>query len=146
MHMKFAMITRQWTPLHMIISFFYCRHKISFVMHSLWSSHYKLIHCRNPSLGLVTKARACKGVGQKWSPKVTFHASGSVGMWEIVREWTSTLPSELPFWELESQWTPKPSKSNCRDQNLLDWKISYINEKLLELRCLKWARMTHLGN
>ncbi len=24
--------------------------------------------CRNPSLGLVTKARACKGVGQEGSP------------------------------------------------------------------------------
>jgi hypothetical protein len=24
-----------------------------------------------------------------------------------VWEWTLTLPSELPFWELESRWTPK---------------------------------------
>jgi len=24
---------------------------------------------------------------------------------ESVKEWTSTLPSEFPFWELESQWT-----------------------------------------
>ncbi len=32
-----------------------------------------LIHynwCRNPSFGFVTKARACKGVGQKGSPGV----------------------------------------------------------------------------
>jgi hypothetical protein len=29
--------------------------------------------CRNPSLGLVTKARACKGVGQEGSPGVTSH-------------------------------------------------------------------------
>ncbi len=29
---------------------------------------------RNPSLGLVTKARAYKGVGQNKSSKVTFHA------------------------------------------------------------------------
>jgi hypothetical protein len=28
-------------------------------------------------------------------------------MWDSVREWTPTLPSELPFWELESWWTPK---------------------------------------
>jgi hypothetical protein len=33
--------------------------------------------CRNPSLGLVTKAMACKGVGQKGSPDVTSHAFGS---------------------------------------------------------------------
>jgi hypothetical protein len=35
--------------------------------------------CRNPNLGLTTKARACKGVSQKWSLRVTFHALGSVG-------------------------------------------------------------------
>ncbi len=33
--------------------------------------------CHNPSLGLVTKAMACKGVGQKGSPDVTSHAFGS---------------------------------------------------------------------
>jgi hypothetical protein len=32
-----------------------------------------------PYLGLATKARACKGVGQEGSPRVTFHAFGSVG-------------------------------------------------------------------
>ncbi len=31
------------------------------------------------------------------------------GMWENVREWTPTLPSELPLWELESKWTSKSS-------------------------------------
>jgi hypothetical protein len=35
--------------------------------------------CRNPNLGLVTKARACKGVGQEGSLGVTFHVLGSVG-------------------------------------------------------------------
>jgi hypothetical protein len=35
--------------------------------------------CRNPSLKLVTKARACKGAGQKGSPGVTSHVPGSVG-------------------------------------------------------------------
>ncbi len=33
--------------------------------------------CHNPSLGLATKARACKGVGQERSPRITFHAPGS---------------------------------------------------------------------
>ncbi len=38
-----------------------------------------LLHkpCRNPSLGLATKARACKSVGQEGSPRITFHAPGS---------------------------------------------------------------------
>jgi hypothetical protein len=34
--------------------------------------------CCNSSLGLTTKARACKSEGQKGSPGVTSHAPGSV--------------------------------------------------------------------
>ncbi len=39
-------------------------------------------YCRNPSLGLVTKARACKSVGQEGSLGVKFHALESVGKCE----------------------------------------------------------------
>jgi len=67
-------------------------------------------------------------------------------MWESVREWTPTLPSEFSFGELKSQWIPESSKSDCRGQNPLDWKFHYIIENLLECRCLKWAHMTHLGS
>ncbi len=35
-------------------------------------------YCSNPNLGLMTKARACKGASQEWSLKVTFHAPRSV--------------------------------------------------------------------
>jgi hypothetical protein len=66
------------------------------------------------------------------------------GVWESVREWTFTLPNELLFWELESRRTSKSSESNRKGQNPLDWKVFYITEKLLEVKCLKWARMTHL--
>jgi hypothetical protein len=58
--------------------------------------------------------------------------------------WTSTLPSELPLWELESRWTFESSGSNCKGQNPLDWEVPYIVGKFFELRCLKWDRMTHL--
>ncbi len=34
---------------------------------------------RNPSLGLATKVRACKGAGQEGSPRITSHAPGNVG-------------------------------------------------------------------
>ncbi len=61
-----------------------------------------------------------------------------------MRERTLTLPSELSFWELESQWTLEFSKGNCKGQNSLDWIVPYIIGKLFERRCLKWARMTHL--
>jgi hypothetical protein len=61
-------------------------------------------------------------------------------MWE----WTFTLPSELPFWELESRWTPEFSESNFRGQNPLDWRVPYIIGNILERKCLEWACMTHL--
>jgi len=66
------------------------------------------------------------------------------GVQKSVREWTLTLPSELPFWELESWWIPESSLGDCRGQNPLAWKVFYIIGKLLKFRCLKWARMTHL--
>jgi len=34
-------------------------------------------YCRNPSLGLVTKAKGCKVVGQEGSLKVMLHVPGS---------------------------------------------------------------------
>ncbi len=90
--------------------------------------------CRNPSLGLATKARACKVASQEGSPR----------MKESVRDWTLTLPKELPLWEVESQWTPKCSESDCKGQNPMVQGVIYIIGKILKLKCLKWARMTHL--
>ncbi len=85
---------------------------------------------RNPNLGFATKAKVCKGVGQEVCEKV----------WE----WRLTLPSELPFWELESRWTLEPSKSNCKGQNTSHWGVLYIIENILKCRCLELAHMTHL--
>jgi hypothetical protein len=90
-------------------------------------------HCRNPSLGLATKARPCKGAGQE-EPREC----------RRVWEWTLTFRSELPFWELESWWTPESLESDCKGQNPLHWRVLYIIGKILKLRCLKWARMIHL--
>ncbi len=42
------------------------------------------------------------------------------GVQKSVREWTFTLPSELPFWELEFQWISKSSEGDCKGQNPLD--------------------------
>ncbi len=53
-------------------------------------------------------------------------------------------PKELPLWELESRWTPKFSENNYKGQNLMNWRVRHIIGNILELRCLKWARMTHL--
>jgi hypothetical protein len=68
------------------------------------------------------------------------------GMQKSVREWTSTLLSELPLWELAYRWTLEFYESDRRGQNPMDWSIFYIIWKLLICKCLKWARMTHLGN
>jgi hypothetical protein len=38
--------------------------------------------CHNLSLGLATKAKACKGVAQEGDPGVTSHASGSAKEFE----------------------------------------------------------------
>jgi hypothetical protein len=51
--------------------------------------------CHNLSLGLETKARACKGAGQEWSSEVTFHASECLEKCEEMNlhipKWASTL-------------------------------------------------------
>jgi hypothetical protein len=65
-----------------------------------------------------------------------------LGVQKSVKEWTLTLLSELPFWELESRWTPKFSESDYRGQNSMDWGVPYTIEFFLELRCLKWAHIT----
>jgi hypothetical protein len=64
---------------------------------------------------------------------------------ESVKEWTPALSSELPLWEMESWWTPKFSEGDYKGENSLDWIVPYTIGKLLQLRCLKCVRMTHLG-
>jgi hypothetical protein len=73
--------------------------------------------CHNLNLGLATKVRACKGVGQEWAQESHFML---LGVQEKVREWTSTPPNELPLWEFESQWTSKFLEGDCKGQNSLD--------------------------
>jgi hypothetical protein len=85
------------------------------------------IVCRNPSLGLATKAKGSQGCGPR-----------------RVWEGRLTLPSEFSFWELESRRTPELSASDCRCQNTLHWRVLSIIGKLLKFRCLKWVRMTCL--
>jgi hypothetical protein len=49
--------------------FFYCFKCPYFV--------FSKANCRNPNVGLATKVKACKGVGQKRSLGITFHAPGN---------------------------------------------------------------------
>jgi hypothetical protein len=91
--------------------------------------------CRNPSLGLTTKANVYKGASQEWVQESHVMLPKTQ---ESVREWTPTLS----LWELESQRTLEFSKGNYKSQNSLDWIICYIIEKLLDHI---WAHITHLG-
>jgi hypothetical protein len=50
-----------------------------------------------------------------------------LGVQENAREWTLTLPNELPLWELEYQWTPESSGSDCRV------KTQWIEELFISL-------------
>ncbi len=61
-----------------------------------------------------------------------------------VKEWTFTLPRQLPLGELESWRTPEFSGKDYRGQNPLVWRVPYIIGNLLKCRCLKWAYITHL--
>jgi hypothetical protein len=76
-----------------------------------------MVHYCNPSLGLATKARVYKGAGQDWAREshIMFPE-----VQKSVKKWTLTLPSEFPFWELESQWTPEFSEGDYKSQNSLD--------------------------
>jgi hypothetical protein len=59
--------------------------------------------CRNPSLGLATKVRACKGVGQEGIPGVAFHAPMRWRVWESMRiEFPhSQVNSHFGSWSLD---------------------------------------------
>jgi hypothetical protein len=65
--------------------------------------------------------------------------------WEC-KEWTLTLPSELPCWELESQWTHESSEHDCKGQNPSPWKLLYIIGKLLKLWMSKMGSHCPFGH
>jgi hypothetical protein len=87
------------------------------------------------------QGKGLQGCGPRGKPKS--HISCS---WKCRRVWKNE-PSHSqvsPTLGIGVRWTSKSSKSNCKGQNSMDWKVNYIIENLLELRCLKWACMTHL--
>jgi hypothetical protein len=55
----------------------------------------------NLSFGIVTKAKACKGACQEWSPGVTFHVSKGVGGYKGMNshtlKWVPILRIEIPM-------------------------------------------------
>jgi len=96
--------------------------------------------CRDPSLGLTTKANGFQGCGSRLSLGVPFIC---LGVQKSVRERTLTLPSEFPCWKLESRWTLECSESDCEGQNPMVQRVFYIIEFFLKHIYLKWACITH---
>jgi hypothetical protein len=64
-----------------------------------------------------------------------------LGVRENVREWTHTLPSRLPLWELES-WIFRKWFEGLK---FIKLKTSLPIRNLLRHICLKWVRMIHLS-
>jgi len=95
---------------------------------------------------LALGSRPKQGLAKVWGKsEPESHISCS---WECkkVREWTPTLPNELPLWEFKSQWTFESLEGDYKGQNSLDWNVLYIITKLLKPKYLKWARITHLDS
>jgi hypothetical protein len=92
--------------------------------------------CRNPSLGLTTKARAYKIAGRKRNPG---SESKCEGMKAHTPKGTSTLGVGVPVdsWMFR-EWLPG-SKHNGLRSSLYYWKV-------MEHKCLKWAHMKPFGH
>jgi hypothetical protein len=87
-------------------------------------------YCYNPSFGLAIKAKGCKVAGQEGDLGVTSHAPRSV---KSVREWTFTLPSELPLWELESQMDSQTFTARLQGSKPIDLKCFLYHWKVIKM-------------
>jgi len=110
------------------------------------------LYYRNPSFGPGTKdkgvvrlraERKPENQGKKKPGSHITYSRECKKVWGSVREWTLTLPRQLPLWEMESRSTPETSESDLRGQTSMSCGVLYIIGKLLELRYLKWARIAN---
>jgi hypothetical protein len=97
--------------------------------------------CRNPSLGLATKAKGCKVAGQVGDSGALHMLPGVQRVWGNEPS-HSQVNSHVGSWSPER--TPEFSERDCRGPNSSPRKVLYIIGKLLKCKCLKWARMVHL--
>jgi len=83
--------------------------------------------CHNPNLGLVTKARACKGEAQEGSPRVTSHVPRSAreceGMNLHTPKWVPTLEVGIPMdSQIFREWFQGSKPIGLRT-SLYQWKF-----------------------
>jgi hypothetical protein len=93
------------------------------------------------ALGLRPRQKGYKFANQKGARE---SLQMLLGVQKSEWEWTLTLPKGVQLWELESWCTPKFSERDFKGQNSMAGRILYTIGKLLERKCLKWARITHL--
>ncbi len=80
-----------------------------------------------------------QGLVRVWAKKEA-HECGR--MWE----WTLTLPSELPFWKLESRWTSEISKKRSqRSKPIASWIFLY-HSKAIETKMSKMVLHNPFGH
>jgi hypothetical protein len=88
------------------------------------------------AFGLRPRQGGCEVAGLEVDPGVTSHAPGSSKSATSVREWTLTLPSELPHWELvrvESQKDSQNFRERFEGSKLHGWLRSLYQWKALEV-------------
>ncbi len=79
------------------------------------------VYCCNPSLGLATKAKACKVVGQERSPGVTSHAPKNAKKCEKMNlhtfKWTPILEMSKMGLHVTHSQLPEGLKSEFQTKN-----------------------------
>jgi hypothetical protein len=95
------------------------------------------------------RLRGCKVAGQE-EARESHHILP--GVLKSVREYEGVnphTPKATPILgdgvPVDSRWTPETLESELRGQNSMACGVFYIIGKLLERRCLKWARIAHLN-
>ncbi len=126
--------------------------------------------CRNLSFGLTTKAkgvarlqakrkearesrqRHCKVAGQEEARELRQEEAREshhilLGVLESVREYEGVNPHTPKATPTLGDRVPVDSRNfreRLQGKNLMSRGVLYIIEKILERRCLKWARIAHL--
>jgi hypothetical protein len=99
--------------------------------------------CRNPNLELTTKVRGCKVAGQKKDSRITSHAPKSA---KSVKEWTFTLPSGLPCWELDSQMDSQIFRAWLQGSKPIAFKSYFYHWKAIKIHMSKMGSHYPFGH
>jgi hypothetical protein len=117
-------------------------------MAPLTKAPYRMTHEELKELNVATLALGSwprQGVARLRAKRKTHESHHMLlGMPKSVREWTLTLQSEFPCWELEFRMDSQTFIAQFRGKKSLPWRFLYIIGKLLKRRCLKWVFIAHL--